>query len=91
MRTRRFFAPTIMHQREDANIQKRIDSPRSGRLEIAQHFSAGYEASKQNQSVKRTTEIHPTAISAVRFADSLPKIIDEIPTDESGLILLTNP
>lgn len=46
-------------------------SPRSGRLIIAQHFSAGNRIALENKSVKRTTEfiLARASASAVRFTD----------------------
>ena len=44
--------------------------PRSGRLIVAQHFSAGSLEAVWIESAKRTTERFLTNISAVRFTDS---------------------
>jgi hypothetical protein len=61
-----------------------LNSPRSGRLIIAQHFSAGNRIALENKSVKRTTEfiLSRASASAVRFTD-WGFVFGRDPTDES--------
>src|SRR5688500_20327630 len=58
-------------------------SPRSGRLKIAQHFSAGLWRNKRPQSVKRTadTDIHQAKFRALQPSASRTEIVHalEIP------------
>jgi len=61
--------------------RKEFISPQSGRMIVAQQFTAGVNSSRDLQSVKRTAESLRSDFSAVRFTDFLWALAN--PSDES--------